>query len=397
MEIHVNEQRVTQLLGSLVKIESINPTLVPGGSGEMKVASFLVDYLKENGIEAKLQIAAKGRPNAIGILRGTGGGKTLLMDAHLDTTSVEGMEDPFSGFIWGGKVFGRGAGDDKGGVAAAMEALIALKESGLQLAGDVIVAGVADEEYGSIGTEMLVKEYKADACIIGEPSRLSQGLNLGIGVGSGGYLWAEIAVAGKAAHGSLYDVGIDAIEHMGSVLQALTSLKKSLLNGPPYSNPLATFRSEHRPSIHASQILGGTDLATYPDSCLLSLERRMVFGESFEKVKAELEELLAYGSNQFPGFQATLKVIFERAPWEAQPGPLLEILEAEVTKELGFKPQRYAIAGWNDGAITSLAGIPTLVFGPNGDSWHAPGEYAETEGLVRCARAMARTAAQFCR
>lgn len=397
MSAEINEQRVTHLLSDLVKIESINPDLVPGGSGEKEIAAFLGSYLEGAGIEARVWDAAPGRPNVVGILRGTGGGRTLLIDAHTDTVSVEGMADPFSCRVEGGKLYGRGAADDKAGVAAAVEAIIALKESGVQLSGDVIVAGAADEEYASVGTEALVKEYRADGCIIGEPSRLSQGLNLGIGVGSGGFVWAQIETQGVAAHGSLHQVGVDAIEHMGPVLIAFSDLKKRLLAQPAYRNPLATYQAEHNPSLHASLIEGGVDLATYPERCLLSIERRLVYGETFDQARAELDDVLARAADGLANFQAEARVLLERAPWEAEQGPLLEILTAEVTAELGTPPARYAVGGWNDGALTSGADIPTVVFGPNGDGWHASGEHADVESLVRCARVMARTAIRFCK
>lgn len=162
----------------MVRIESINPDLVSGGSGEKEVAEFTSNFMSDAGLEAYVQEITPGRFNAVGILRGIGGGKTLLIDAHLDTVSVEGMKEPFSGRVDNGKLFGRGSGDNKGGVAAAVEALIALKEAKVILSGDVIIAGVAGEEYASEGTEAFIGKYRdvADGCIIGEPSRMGQGL-----------------------------------------------------------------------------------------------------------------------------------------------------------------------------------------------------------------------------
>ncbi|MBN1313895.1 MAG: ArgE/DapE family deacylase [Anaerolineales bacterium] len=392
----VNELRVTSLLAELVKIESINPRLVPGGSGEKQIAEFIRDYLAKAGIETHIWEVDRGRSNVVGLLRGTGTGKTLLINAHLDTVSVEGMDDPFSGQIENGKLYGRGAADDKGGIAAAIEALITLKEMGVSLEGDFIVAGVADEEYSSLGTEELLRKYSADGCIIAEPSRLSQGLNLGIGVGSGGYVWAEIETLGKAAHGSMYWDGIDAIEHMGYVLVELSRLKKKLAAQPPYTNPLATHQSRYHPSLHAALIKGGVDLATYPESCVLSLERRLVYGETFEQVREEINGILARISSSLPGFQAKTRVLFERNPWEAEQGPLLDILFDQTRCELGESPAIYSVNGWDDGALMSKAGIPTVVFGPSGDCWHASGEYVDLKSLVRCARILTQVALRFC-
>jgi len=191
--IHIDQGRVTKLLQEMIRIESINQDLVPGGSGEKKVAEFTASFMSDAGLDAFIQKTGTDHYNAIGVLRGKGEGRNLLIDAHLDTVSIEGMQDPFSGRVDNGKLFGRGAADDKGGVAAAVEAAIAIKEAGMQLAGDLIVAGVSGEEYASEGSEALINLYKdhANGCIIGEPSRISQGLYLGIGVGSGGYAWMD--------------------------------------------------------------------------------------------------------------------------------------------------------------------------------------------------------------
>jgi acetylornithine deacetylase len=398
MLLEINEQRLTKLLGEMVKIESINPDLVPGGSGEKEVAEFTANYMSDAGLEAYIQEIIPGRCNAVGILRGTGGGKTLLIDAHLDTVSVEGMKEPFSGRVDNGKLFGRGSGDNKGGVAAAVEALIALKEAKVNLSGNVIVAGVAGEEYASEGTEAFISKYRdvADGCIIGEPSRMSQGLYLGLGVGSGGFVWVEFETKGERAHGSLYKYGIDAIDHMGAVLSEIAKLKQNLLSREPYVNPMANHGATLNPSIHNSLIQGGLDLATYPDLCRLSVERRMVYGETFELVRHEMEDVIKNTSSQVPGIELEMRILFEREPWEAQNGLLFEIAHDELERELGQTPSRYGIAGWNDGAISSSAGIETIVFGPSGDDWHGSNEFVDLKSLHKCAYVMARTAQRFC-
>jgi acetylornithine deacetylase len=399
MNPEINERRLTRLMSEMVKIESINPDLVAGGSGEQKVAEFTANFLKDNGLEASIQQIAPGRCNVIGVLKGTGGGKNLLIDAHLDTVSVEGMDEPFSGRVEDGKLFGRGSADDKGGVAAGVEALIALKESGICLKGDVIVSGVAGEEYASEGSEALIKKYQGtvQGCIIGEPSRMSQGLYLSIGVGSGGFVWVEFETRGNRTHGSLFRIGVDAIDHMSVILQSISQLKQRLIHQKPYVNPLADHGAELNPSLHNSLIKGGFDLATYPDLCTLSIERRTVYGETFAQVREEIDQIMRSAKETIPNFNGSARVVFEREPWEAQKSQLLSTIEEEAAKELGKAPLHYAVAGWDDGAIASNAGIPTVVFGPSGNNWHGLGEYVDIASLHKCARVMANSAIRFCK
>jgi acetylornithine deacetylase len=399
MSVEINTERVTKLLRQMVRIESVNHDLVPGGSGEKKVAEFTASYMNDAGLEAHVQKTGPGHYNAIGILRGTGGGKNLLIDAHLDTVTVEDMKKPFSGKVEDGKLFGRGAADDKGGVAAAVEAAIAIKEAGIRLAGDLIVAGVSGEEYASEGSEAFIAAYKehADGCIIGEPSRISQGLYLGVGVGSGGYVWIDYITRGKRAHGSLYRDGVDAIDAMRFVMDQLSILKEQLIEREPYINPYANIAACWKPSLHCSLVSGGLDLATYPDFCKLSVERRTVYGETFEQVRREVDQVLADAKKAHPELQAEAKILFERNPWQAEKGALLDILLEEVQELTGRSPLVYSVGGWDDGAIASAAGIPTAVFGPSGNDWHGPNEYVDLTSLYKCARGMADVAIRFCK
>jgi len=398
MNININPTRLTQLLQEMVRIESMNQDLVPGGSGEQKVAEFTANTMQDAGLEASVQETGPGHYNAVGILRGTGDGQKLLIAAHLDTVTVEDMPEPFSGRLENGKLFGRGAADDKGGVAAAVEAAIAIKESGLRLSGDLVVAGVSGEEYASEGSEAFIRTHGEGAagCIIGEPSRLSQGLYLGVGVGSGGYVWIEYIVRGRRAHGSLYQAGVDAIDHMRFILDRLALLKQRLIARTPYVNPHANVAACWNPSLHNALIGGGLDLATYPDSCKLSVERRTVYGETFEQVRREVDDVLAEARQACPGLQVEARILFERNPWQAQKGPLLDLVTHELKALTSRPPMLYSVGGWDDGAIASDAGIPTVVFGPSGDDWHGPHEYVDLASLYQCAQVMANVAAHFC-
>src|SRR6266571_413449 len=161
---------ITTLLQQLVAIDSINPDLVAGGAGEREIAHFVANWLERAGVEVTWDEPVPGRPSVIGIVRGTGGGRSLLLNAHMDTVGVAGMERPHEPSIIGGRLYGRGAYDMKAGLASIMYAAANARK--LNLRGDVIVTAVSDEEYASIGTSSVVKRCRADAAIVTEPTEL---------------------------------------------------------------------------------------------------------------------------------------------------------------------------------------------------------------------------------
>ena len=386
--VTIDPQRTIDLLCQLVQIDSVNPTLSPGSQGEGKIAAFVATLLEDSGIEARLQEVAPGRPNVIGRLAGTGDGRTLVLNAHLDTVTVEAMNDPFSGRIEEGKLFGRGAWDTKGGLAAGLSALLAIHEAPLSLAGDLILVGAADEEYASLGTQALLKEVQADGCLILEPS------DLAVWVAHGGFAWAEVETEGVTAHGSLPEQGVDAIAKMGLVLTDLEKLRRRIYRDKAFNSALA--EETLHPSLHASHIEGGREWSSYPDRCLLRLERRMIPTETPKDVESELENILSRLAAQDPQFKAHWRMTMARPPWQAIEGPLLAVLEAACTAELGAAPKRATGLMWTDAALMQEAGIPTVILGPRGEGKHAMVEYVETDSVVACARILARTAIEFC-
>jgi len=254
------------LLKDLVAIDSVNPSLVPGGAGEGAIAERIAADMRASGIDVRVSEAARGRPNVVGLLDSGRPGPALMLCGHSDTVGVEGMAAPFDPLVRDGKLFGRGAQDMKGGVAAILAAARRLAQSPAGLKGRVIVAIVADEEYASLGADAVVKEWTADAAVVAEPT------DLAIGIGHKGFEWVLVETHGIAAHGSRPDDGVDAILMMGRVLGELDALERAFMAGPPHS-------LLGRPSLHASLIGGGRELSTYPDRCTLSIERRTVTGE----------------------------------------------------------------------------------------------------------------------
>src|SRR5215213_8024066 len=250
-----------KLLRDLIAIDSVNPSLVEGGAGEDEVARAVADEMRDFGLDVELQEAAPGRPNVVGVLEGRGAGRSLMYCGHLDTVGVEGMLRPFDPVERGGKIYGRGSADMKGGVAAMIGAARAVAEGGGLDAGRLVVAAVADEEYMSIGAEALVTRWSADAAVITEPTGLV------VATGHKGFSWVEVEAHGRAAHGSLPAEGRDAILRMGRVLSRLEELGQRLQALAPH--PLLG-----NASLHGSLIEGGREISTYPDRCVLRMERR---------------------------------------------------------------------------------------------------------------------------
>jgi len=362
-----------ELLARLVGIDSVNPALVPGGAGEAEIAAFVSGWLGERGLEARVEEVAAGRANAIAVAPGTGGGRSLLYCAHMDTVGVEGMAAPFEARVEDGRMHGRGSFDMKGGLAAVMAAAAAVASAGLR--GDVIVAAVCDEEHESIGAERVAAKLGADAAIVTEPTELE------VCVAHKGFVWLDVETAGVAAHGSRPDLGVDAIAAMGEVLVGVTQLGARLAGSRPH--PLLGTGS-----IHASLIEGGQELSSYPERCLLRLERRTVPGETLADVEAQIAEIA-------PG--AAVRPTFERAPFEVAPdAPIVSAVHRHAIDVLGREPATVGHAAWMDAAVLSAAGIPTVVFGPSGAGAHAVEEWVDLDSVDRCAQVLEAVAREWC-
>ncbi len=373
---------IVELLLQLVAIDSINPDLVPGGAGEEKIARFIAGWFQQAGLEVVWDESVPGRPNVIGIARGTGGGRSLLLNAHMDTVGVVGMERPHDPFIQDNRLYGRGAYDMKGGLAAIMAAGADAKKRGLR--GDVIVTAVVDEEYASIGTASIVKHWHADAAIVTEPTELN------ICTAHKGFVWLDVVTEGVAAHGSRPDLGVDAIVKMGKVLVGLDELDRSLRSAPSH-------RLLGSGSVHASLIEGGQELSSYPRHCVLSVERRTVPGETLQKVEAEIPGMFERIAASDPTFRATVKTSMVRDPFEvSMDEPVVRTLLSKATTIRGQEPAEIGQTGWMDSSLLAAAGIPTVVFGPGGEGAHAVVEWSNLEHVERCAEILAAVAEEFC-
>jgi acetylornithine deacetylase len=357
-----------ELLAELVAIDSVNPGYSPGGAGEAEIAAFVADWLARAGLEVRVEEAAPRRPNVVATARGRGGGRTLLLNGHLDTVGYAGMRDPLRPRIEGTRLYGRGACDMKTGLAAIM--LAGAHAARVRPAGDVVVAAVVDEELSSIGSEALAGRVNADAAIIAEPT------DLAIGIAHRGFVWLEAETIGRAAHGSRFDLGEDAVLAMGPVLTGLRDLDLALRARQP--DPVLGTAS-----VHASTIEGGGEWSTYPDRCRLDVERRTLPGETPAAVEEELRALLPESG--------TVRVVFVREPLATGAGePIVNaLLQAAGTDIVG-------LPFWTDAALYAAAGVPSVVFGPGGGGLHELVEWADLDQLDRAVAVLTGVVDVFC-
>lgn len=371
-----------QLLADLVAIDSINPDLVPGGAGENAIAHFMSDWLRSAHLAVHLDKVQPNRPNVIAIAKGTGGGKTLLLNGHTDTVGIAGMANPHAPHIAANRLYGRGAYDMKCGLAACMVAIAEAKK--LTLRGDVIFTGVMDEEYAGLGTMDVAKKYEAHAAIVAEPTEMQ------LVIAHKGFVWFEVETHGVAAHGSRPDLGIDAITKMGAVLVELDKLNSQLLSHP--THPLLKSGS-----LHASLISGGQELSSYPEKCLLQIEQRILPGETPEIAEAQLNNILQRLAAQDPQFKFTLRRGIHRTPMEtAETSPIATLIKQHAQATTHQPTKIIGAPYWTDAATLSQAGIPSVLFGPSGAGAHAAEEWVNLESVHHCAQIYLNVIQEFC-
>ncbi len=371
------------LTRTLVAIDSRNPSLVSDGPGERACADVLAHTLSQWGFRVEIQETVANRPNVVARI-GRSGGRTLLFNGHLDTVGVEGMiHAPWDAEVREGRIYGRGSSDMKSGVAAMCAA--ALRVVDAKLDGEVIIAAVADEEYESVGTRALIASgIRADAAIVTEPTRLA------ICPAHRGFAWLELIVHGRAAHGSRYDIGIDAITLASLVLAELDDYQRTVL-------AKKTHALLGRPSFHASIISGGLGLSTYPDRCSIQIERRTVPGETAADFAREVEEACErVRSRTRRPLRADIIPGFAQAPNEiAAEHPVVRTL-AKSLERAGERAPIEGLPCWTDAALLTEAGIPAICFGP-GDIGlaHSAEEYVDMGEIERATGVLAGVVSEW--
>lgn len=376
-------ESASAVLAKLVAINSVNPDLVPGAAGEGAISNFCARWLGAAGFEVHRLEAKPGRPSIVGIARGKGGGKSLMFNGHIDTVTLAGYDgDPLAPEIRDGKLYGRGAFDMKSGVAAMMVAAERAKSKGL--AGDILVACVADEEYASEGTAEVLRHFSADAAVVTEPSHLE------LTLAHKGFVWFDVTIHGRAAHGSRPELGIDAIAKAGHFLVALEAHDMALRRKPIHPRLISG-------SIHASIISGGEELSSYPAECLIRLERRTVPGETPALCENHLREILDRLARDVPDFSYSLTRGLAREPFETDENAEIARAVAAATLRIrGKSPDIRAEPFWTDCALIQAAGIPCVMFGADGGGAHAATEWADLASVEALAAILEDVATEFC-
>ncbi|MFN2603795.1 MAG: ArgE/DapE family deacylase [Gemmatimonadaceae bacterium] len=371
-----------ELTRALTRIDSRNPTLVPGAPGEKEIARFLADILSGWGFLIELRDAIPNRPNVVARI-GPAGSPALVFAGHLDTVGVEGMTHaPFDAEIRGEKIFGRGSTDMKSGIASMCVATKAAAQAvGKSAKRQIIIAAVVDEEYASIGMrELVASGITADAAVLTEPTRLA------ICPAHRGFVWVEVVLSGRAAHGSRYDIGVDAIRHAALVLAELDKVETEDL-------PRRAHKLLGRGSLHASAIEGGSGLSTYPDRCVFTIERRTLPGETAEDALDEVRAACERVRTQRPELSAQIRLIESQLPSDVSvDAPVVEMLKRAMVGER-VSPIVEGMSAWTDAAILNSAGIPAICFGPGDISLaHAKEEFVAISEIEQATAVLTRMA-----
>jgi acetylornithine deacetylase len=380
----IDRPYLVDTLAELIRINSVNPSLVPGAPGEGTIATYVANALRRLGLDVMTLESHAGRPSVVGRLRGTGGDRSLMLNAHLDTVGIEEMPDPLTPIVREGRMHGRGAYDMKGSLAACLASVKALVDGKISLAGDLVVAAVADEEYASLGTAEVVRHAPVNAAIVTEPTELD------LCIAHKGFVWLEVETLGRAAHGSRYFEGIDANMRMGRFLSRLDGLEQALRARPPH--PLVG-----PPSLHAPMLRGGTELSTYAARCVLGIERRTVPGETEAGILAEIGALIQEAGAADPSFRAGLRCLLARNAFEVSPeAAIVRIIQEATARRRGRAPGLIGKPFWMDSAILADAGVETVILGPVGGGAHTADEWVDLNSLADLAAILADVATVYC-
>ena len=372
-----DREAIVNDLFDMIRIPSENPFDGPPRAGfrEQEMGEFFLNRLESLGLEIGKREIAPGRPNVWGRLKGCGEGPTLMLAGHLDTVGTENYDAPFEPKIEGGCVYGRGACDMKAGLAAFLEVGRLIVESKIKLTGDLIIAGIADEEWKLAGSRDIgLNGPRADFGIVGEPTDLK------ICPTHKGDYAITIRTFGKAVHSSTPEKGHNAIEDMGRVINVLANHDKSLLSRRPHPTC-----GHGRFSMGV--IRGGTFVCTVPDICELEVDRRTLPGETAEMIRAEYKELL----DGLEGVKYELsEPLTESLPLDVSlDNPVVQTTMAAFETVTGETARVESLSATSD---APNFGFPAIIFGPGPCTAHSTCEYVEIAQVEMAAKTYLRTA-----
>jgi acetylornithine deacetylase len=362
---------VQAILAELVGINSVNPQLADDGAGEAAVAAWIERFCDQHGIAHALQPVEEGRPNVLAWIPGRNSDVRLLFVAHLDTVPVDGWtRDPFAAEREGTRMYGRGTCDTKGSLAAMLQALVRMRDE--RPRATIVVAGSADEEHRKSGARVLARsDHSFEAAVVGEPTSLEV-----VAAHNGSVRW-QIETRGRAAHTSKPHLGINAITAMAKVVTAIDAMTADLkARAHPLIGP---------PTLTISLISGGVHLCTVPDRCAISIDRRLVPGESPSHAIAEVEDVLEMLRRRHPDLDVrSILPAVEDPPMETAPAsPIAEVAAAACAEIAGTGTLRGVPYG-TDASQLSPAGISCIVLGPGSvDQAHTVDEFVELDEVEK--------------
>lgn len=383
----VEDEAIIRFTQGLIRINSVNPNL-ESGSSEADAVDYLYRAGRDAGLQVTIEEVAPGRPNCYCVLPGLEEGIGLALLGHTDTVPFLGMHDPLSGEIQDGYIWGRGGVDMKGGLAASIQALMALRRSGVRLRKGVAVWAVIDEESEHRGAYTLEQsKFQADACIVTEPS------DLRLLLGCKGTAPVRIDLTGVLAHGSNPWLGVNAIEKAARVISALARLEPQKIHIPELDMVI-------QGSINVGVIRGGTQYNNVADSCSMFLDRRMAPGETQASVLAEIRQLLDTLGAEDPKFKASAEI--SRPDWHWEPiirrglnpaytppgSPVVAAVQDAYRQAMGKDITLGYTHGYMDMDFTvNGLGIPTINFGPGETAYsHTANERLRIADLLAAVR-----------
>jgi acetylornithine deacetylase len=362
------ENRIISLLTELVQINSINRTL-SNGPGEQTIAEFAARNLIAQQLDAQIQNVSPNQSNVVAVVPGKDRRHSILLNAHLDTVGVDGMDEPFTLRREGDKLYGRGTYDMKGSVAIMLLLAEYFTRNPPPL--DILLTFVSDEEDKSTGMEYLVENWLPRVAPAPVGGIFLEPTEEDIGVCHKGFIWYELTVAGKAAHGSRPEQGIDAILPLRSAMEEISSIQDELQNRTP--DPLLGHAA-----IHSSIIRGGSELSVIPSRSCLQWERRTLPDESPPDFAGEMERIIQAVNNHPGNHTVKGREFFVRPPYRVPH-------DAEILKRLEkVAPQskQVGLSFWADSALAGGMGIPSILFGPTGHGAHAIDEWVSLKSLL---------------
>ncbi len=373
---------VIDRLRELVSIESVNPFMDPAGSGEAGVADYLVRVLGRAGLEVErreVHPAAGGKParaNVVARLAGREAGPGLILEAHMDTVpAVAGQVEPFTPRIEAGRLWGRGACDTKGSLAAMVEALVRVAQGGARPPREVWLLATVDEEHTFTGIRALAAQgVRGAGAVVGEPT------DLAVVVAHKGLVRWRMRVAGKAAHSARPAEGVNAVLKMAALLRGLE--ERLPLRFAARSHPRLG-----PPTWNVGRIAGGLQPNIVPDTCWVDIDRRLVPGESPESALAEVRELAAEITRHEPDLVVTLDPPYlADDPLETPEDAAVVTAAQAAVRAAGGDGRLAGVPYGTDGSKLAQAGVPTVVLGPGSiDVAHTARESVPLEQVVAAA------------